>query len=77
MLSHISKEIRLHVEKGMSVYQIATMLKQKPNTVLQNLRNHKVLKKSLGLKEQEKVAKWFEDKGYYVVRQKEMLHLIY
>ena len=70
MLVHIKEEIRLHVEEGLSVYQIANILKQKPNTVLCNLRNHKVLKKSLGLKEQEKIAEWFEDKGHDVVRQR-------
>lgn len=61
--------IDLH-QGGMSIYQIARKYGKKPNSVLQNLRYYKILKPALGRNIEEEVAKWYENQGIAVVRQK-------
>lgn len=63
-------EIELHSEGGISVKAIAKLLGEKVNTVLVNLRNHGVLRRSAGRDIEELVAQWLEKQGKIVVRQR-------
>lgn len=60
----------LHQVEGLSTYQIADILKAKPDTIRHSLWSRGMIKRSLGKDIEEKVALWLEDKGNIVIRQK-------
>ena len=66
----VAQEIYLHTDNGASVYESAELLGRKPNSVIHNLRRHKVLRRALGRDIEEEVAQWFEKQGLTVARQR-------